>query len=215
MLRLLCTNQSFFAHTPCNAPPLFIAQTTVLGNTRFPPDPPVLYTILRVERILGVNSLPIHTRHLVFTGLSMRLSVLSLPIHTRSSRIHRRFIIQRGHEHTRTGNRTQQAPLSPPSPSIHTRPPPRLHTTSSYSQDSACASQPSLYLYIHTRHHLFVFTGLSMRLSVLSLYIYSHPHTTYLYSQTVYNTKGSRAHTHKELIREWLWEPKGSSLEYI
>jgi len=28
-------------------------------------------------------------------------------------------------------------------------------------------------------------------------------------------TKGARAHTHRELIREWLWEPKGSSLEYI
>jgi len=28
-------------------------------------------------------------------------------------------------------------------------------------------------------------------------------------------TKGTRAHTQKELIREWLWEPKGSSLEYI
>jgi len=28
-------------------------------------------------------------------------------------------------------------------------------------------------------------------------------------------TKETRAHTHKELIREWLWEPKGSSLEYI
>jgi len=24
-----------------------------------------------------------------------------------------------------------------------------------------------------------------------------------------------QAHTHKELIREWLWEPTGSSLEYI
>jgi len=36
-----------------------------------------------------------------------------------------------------------------------------------------------------------------------------------LYSQTVYNTKGTRAHTHRELIRKWLWEPKGSSLEYI
>jgi len=35
------------------------------------------------------------------------------------------------------------------------------------------------------------------------------------YSQTVYNTKGTRAHTHRELIRKWLWEPKGSSLEYI
>jgi len=34
-------------------------------------------------------------------------------------------------------------------------------------------------------------------------------------SQTVYTTKGTRAHTHRELIREWLWEPKGSSLEYI
>jgi len=28
-------------------------------------------------------------------------------------------------------------------------------------------------------------------------------------------TKSKRAHTHRELIRELLWEPKGSSLEYI
>jgi len=28
-------------------------------------------------------------------------------------------------------------------------------------------------------------------------------------------TKSTRAHTHKELIREWLWEPKGSSLERL
>jgi len=28
-------------------------------------------------------------------------------------------------------------------------------------------------------------------------------------------TKGTRALTHRELIRDWLWEPKGSSLEYI
>jgi len=28
-------------------------------------------------------------------------------------------------------------------------------------------------------------------------------------------TKGTRAHTHRELIREWLWEPKRSSIEYI
>jgi len=26
-------------------------------------------------------------------------------------------------------------------------------------------------------------------------------------------TKGARAHTHRELIREWLWQPKGSSLK--
>jgi len=34
-------------------------------------------------------------------------------------------------------------------------------------------------------------------------------------SRTVYNAKGTRAHTHRELIPEWLWEPKGNSLEYI
>jgi len=28
-------------------------------------------------------------------------------------------------------------------------------------------------------------------------------------------TKRTRAYTHRELIREWLWEPKWSSLEYI
>jgi len=31
---------------------------------------------------------------------------------------------------------------------------------------------------------------------------------------TVYNTKRTRAHPHRELIREWLCEPTGSSLEY-
>ena len=31
------------------------------------------------------------------------------------------------------------------------------------------------------------------------------------YSQTVYKTQGTCAHTHRELIREWLWEPRGSS----
>jgi len=28
---------------------------------------------------------------------------------------------------------------------------------------------------------------------------------TRTYTQTVYNTKGTRAHTHRELIREWLY----------
>ena len=35
-----------------------------------------------------------------------------------------------------------------------------------------------------------------------------------MFSDGLY-TKGTRAHTHRELIREWLWEPKGCSLEYI
>ena len=37
----------------------------------------------------------------------------------------------------------------------------------------------------------------------------SAAHTTSHTPQTVYNTKGTRAHTHRELIRKWLWEPKG------
>jgi len=38
----------------------------------------------------------------------------------------------------------------------------------------------------------------------------------YIYRYTdVFYTKGTRAHTHRELIREWLWARKGSSLEYI
>ena len=28
-------------------------------------------------------------------------------------------------------------------------------------------------------------------------------------------TKGTRAHAHRELLREWLWESNGSSLEYL
>jgi len=47
--------------------------------------------------------------------------------------------------------------------------------------------------------------------------VMSHGGTTYCKysntqkcsSQVVYNTKGTRAHTHRELIRTWLWEPKG------
>jgi len=37
------------------------------------------------------------------------------------------------------------------------------------------------------------------------------PH--YTESQMYYSTKGTRAHTHRELIREWLWKLKGSSSE--
>jgi len=36
----------------------------------------------------------------------------------------------------------------------------------------------------------------------------------YIHTDGLY-TKGTRAHTHREPIQEWLWEPKGSSLEYI
>jgi len=41
------------------------------------------------------------------------------------------------------------------------------------------------------------------------VYIYVYISTDGLY------IKGTRAHTHRELIREWLWGPKGSSLEFI
>jgi len=44
----------------------------------------------------------------------------------------------------------------------------------------------------------------------ISIYLYS-----YEYDTDCLHTKGTRAHMHRELIREWLWEPKGSSLEYI
>jgi len=40
-------------------------------------------------------------------------------------------------------------------------------------------------------------------------------HSRSMYSQLVYIQRGKRAHTHRELIREWLWEPKGSSLKNI
>jgi len=46
-------------------------------------------------------------------------------------------------------------------------------------------------------------------------HMYIHYIYIFIYTQTVYNTKGTRAHTHRELIRKWLWELKGSSLEYI
>jgi len=66
------------------------------------------------------------------------------------------------------------------------------------------------FWYSHSMHS--VFTPLYTTIpDVLHSF---EPHLT-PYSQTVYNTKGTRAHTHRKLIREWLWEPKGSSLEYI
>jgi len=37
---------------------------------------------------------------------------------------------------------------------------------------------------------------------------------THIYTDVLY-TKGTRAHTHIELIQEWLWDPKEGSLEYI
>jgi len=36
----------------------------------------------------------------------------------------------------------------------------------------------------------------------------------YTFTDGLY-TKSTHAHTYRELIREWLWEPKGSSLGYI
>jgi len=50
--------------------------------------------------------LSIHTHHLlVFTATSRRVFGLPFSIHTGpTARVYRRFIIQRGHEHTRSGN---------------------------------------------------------------------------------------------------------------
>jgi len=44
----------------------------------------------------------------------------------------------------------------------------------------------------------------------ICMYLYISP----MYTDALY-TKGTRAHTHRELIREWLWKLKGRSLEYI
>jgi len=62
------------------------------------------------------------------------------------------------------------------------------------------------YTYIHTYTHTYTRT-----------YIHAYVRMcirTYVFTDGLC-TKGTRAHTHRELIREWLSEPKGSSLEYI
>ena len=58
--------------------------------------------------------------------------------------------------------------------------------------------------------HMYIYIGFTkFKFTYTSTHVYM-----YTYTVTVYNTKGTRAHTHRELIRKWLWEPKGSSLEY-
>jgi len=51
------------------------------------------------------------------------------------------------------------------------------------------------------------FAGALIRLCCLALHEW-----IYVYTQTVYIQRG---HEHRELIREWHWEPRGSSLECI
>jgi len=58
--------------------------------------------------------------------------------------------------------------------------------------------------------HIYIY-ALSHRMAKSSVWRATPPRTPCGCSQTVYNTKGTRAHTHRELIRKWLWEPKGSS----
>jgi len=90
----------------------------------------------------------------------------------------------------------------------------------------------SIYIYITIHTHIYTHTYVYLCIYVYMFVCINSLHgrervkrapkrTTYRFnhnhkpSQTVYNTKGTRAHTHRELIRKWLWEPKGSSLEYI
>jgi len=69
-----------------------------------------------------------------------------------------------------------------------------------------------IYLFIYMCVYIHVYIGLtrSARADPLRM----NTPTISFFTDGSY-TKGTRAHTHRELIREWLGEPKGSSLEYI
>ena len=71
-------------------------------------------------------------------------------------------------------------------------------------------------MYVYTIYMGTHLSGLSVEESMPEHVSESRAYSfVFMYLQTVYNTKGTRAHTHRELIRKWLWEPKGSSPDYI
>ena len=80
----------------------------------------------------------------------------------------------------------------------------------------------NIYIYIHT--YIYIYIYISVEPSVAKLVRNWSPSTAApsgtrckkvkIFIDGLYTT-GTRAHTHRELIHAWLWEPKGSSFEYI
>jgi len=70
-----------------------------------------------------------------------------------------------------------------------------------------------LYLYMYTYIHIYTYVYTHIY-TFIYICIYIHVYMYIVYTDGSY-TKGTRAHTHRELIREWLWEPKGTPLGYI
>jgi len=69
-----------------------------------------------------------------------------------------------------------------------------------------------IYIYIYIYKHIQIFIYL-----YICIYIYTYIHVyiyTHIYKYICMHTD-TRAHTHRELIREWLWEPKESPLGCI
>jgi len=84
---------------------------------------------------------------------------------------------------------------------IHTHAPPVLSGDAARGRPHA---KGTLHIYMYSlidRYAIYVFS------QTCRFYVYIHIDGLY--------TKGTRAHTHRELVREWLWEPKGSFLECI
>ena len=77
--------------------------------------------------------------------------------------------------------------------------------------------EPDLHIYVSI--YISISTYLSATTSSLAFLCLirerrCHITCPYLYTDDLY-TKGTRAHTHRELIREWLWETTDNSRGYI
>jgi len=69
-------------------------------------------------------------------------------------------------------------------------------------------------------HYIYIYMYIYAYVYICIDYIHTHTYPptlihppiharAHFLSQTVYNTKGTRAHTHRELIRKWLWSFTG------
>jgi len=70
-----------------------------------------------------------------------------------------------------------------------------------------------IYTYIHMHMHIYIYIYIYVNIfsSLCSAWARSGRAR---FTDSSY-TKGTRAEKHRELIREWLWEPKVGSFEYI
>jgi len=100
---LLCTNQSSFYRPLRPALPALLQYCcTSIAQYTTPPRPPLVYSIQDTTLIITISCNGQGVTRKIF--IYMTVCVFTHECVCDAYILHRRFIIQRGHEHTRTGN---------------------------------------------------------------------------------------------------------------